>query len=258
MRFDDLDRTLRVFETAYDFCVPPEQYIVVRLDGRGFTRLTKEVWQFEAPFDIRFRDLMVETTAHLMQCGFNIIYGYTQSDEISLLFHFKDDSFNRKTRKIISILAAEASAKFSVLHSEMATFDARICILPNAKMTEDYFRWRHEDAHRNALNAHCYWMLRKEGETVKNATNEVKGLNRQEKHDLLFSREINFNELPSWQKRGTGLYWTDIEKTGFNPKTKQPTVSTRRQIFKDYELPLGDDYSQFIQQQFLLNQKQTF
>jgi tRNA(His) 5'-end guanylyltransferase len=93
---------------------------------------------------------------------------------------------------------------------------------------------------------------------VKNATHEVKGLNRQEKHDLLFSRGINFNELPSWQKRGTGLYWTDIEKTGFNPKTKQPTVSTRRQIFKDYELPLGDDYSQFIQQQFLLNQKQTF
>lgn len=256
MRFDDLDTRLRVYETAYDFFVPPEQYIVVRLDGRGFTKLTKDIWKFEAPFDLRFRDLMVETTAHLMQCGFNIIYGYTQSDEISLLFHLKDDSFNRKTRKIISILAAEASAKFSVLHGEMATFDARICILPNAKTVEDYFRWRHEDAHRNALNAHCYWMLRKEGENVKNATDQVKGLSRQEKHDLLFSRDINFNELPSWQKRGTGLYWTEIEKSGFNPKTKQSTVSTRRHIFKDYELPLGDDYSQFIQTQFLLDTPQ--
>lgn len=138
----------------------------------------------------------------------------------------------------------------------MATFDARICILPNAKTVEDYFRWRHEDAHRNALNAHCYRMLRKEGENVKNATNQVKGLSRQEKHDLLFSRDINFNELPSWQKRGTGLYWKDIEKIGFNPKTKQSTVSTRRHIFKDYELPLGDDYSHFIQTQFLLDTPQ--
>lgn len=256
MRFDDLDTRLRVYETAYDFCIPPEQYIVVRLDGRGFTKLTKDTWKFEAPFDIRFRDLMVETTAHLMQCGFNIIYGYTQSDEISLLFHSNEDSFTRKTRKIISILAAEASAKFSVLHKNIATFDARICILPNAKIVEDYFRWRHEDAHRNALNAHCYWMLRNEGENIKKATHQVKGLSRQEKHDLLFSRNINFNELPSWQKRGTGLYWKNIEKAGFNPKNNQPTISTRRQLFKDYELPLGDDYSQFIQTQFLLEKNE--
>ena len=250
MRFDDLDTRLRVYETAYDFCVPPEQYIVVRLDGRGFTKLTKDIWKFEAPFDLRFRDLMVETTAHLMQCGFNIIYGYTQSDEISLLFHLKDDSFNRKTRKIISILAAEASAKFSVLHGEMATFDARICILPNAKTVEDYFRWRHEDAHRNALNAHCYWMLRKEGKNVKNATNQVKGLSRQEKHDLLFSQQINFNELPAWQKRGTGVYWKDVEKTGLNPKTGEITQTTRRQLVADFDLPLNEFYSEFIGQNF--------
>ena len=134
MRFEDLDTSLRIYETAYDFCVPPEQYIVVRLDGRGFTKLTKDIWKFEAPFDLRFRDLMVETTAHLMQCGFNIIYGYTQSDEISLLFHLDDDSFKRKTRKIISILASEASAKFSLLHGNIATFDARVCILPNVKI----------------------------------------------------------------------------------------------------------------------------
>ena len=61
MRFDDLDKCLRQYETAYDFCVPQENFIVVRLDGRGFTRLTKEIWQFEAPFDIRFRDLMAHT-----------------------------------------------------------------------------------------------------------------------------------------------------------------------------------------------------
>ena len=95
-------------------------------------------------------------------------------------------------------------------------------------------------------------MLRNEGDSLNEATLQVKGLSRQEKHDLLFSREINFNKLPLWQKRGTGLYWQIIEKNGFNPKNNQPTVSTRRQVFKNYELPLGDDYSRFIQTQFLI------
>lgn len=116
MRFDDLDKRLRQYETAYDFCVPQENFIVVRLDGRGFTRLTKEIWQFEAPFDIRFRDLMAHTVRHLMQCGFNVAYGYSESDEISLLLRRDDDTFKRKTRKIISVLAGEASAAFSVAH----------------------------------------------------------------------------------------------------------------------------------------------
>ena len=59
----------------------PDVHIVARLDGRGFTRLTKEDMKFEAPFDVHFREYMVETVRHLMNCGFNIVYGYTQSDE---------------------------------------------------------------------------------------------------------------------------------------------------------------------------------
>ena len=61
MRFDDLDTQMRVFETAHDHCVLPSIHMVARLDGRGFTRMTKEVHNFEAPFDIRFRDMMVKT-----------------------------------------------------------------------------------------------------------------------------------------------------------------------------------------------------
>ena len=38
-----------------------------------------------------------------MTCGFNIIYGYTESDEISLLFHPNENTFNRKQRKLNSV-----------------------------------------------------------------------------------------------------------------------------------------------------------
>jgi tRNA(His) guanylyltransferase len=170
MTFDELDARMRVFETAHDYCVLPGMYMVARLDGRSFTHLTREVHQFAAPFDERFRDLMVETTAHVMQCGFRMLYGYTQSDEISLLVHCDEQTFSRKLRKYESILAGEASAKFTLLLGTHAAFDCRISQLPNPELVVDYFRWRSEDAHRNALNSHCYWLLRKEGKSATQAT----------------------------------------------------------------------------------------
>ena len=146
MKFDELDKKMRVFETAADYCVLPGLFMVARLDGRSFTRLTKEVCQFEAPFDQCFRDLMVATTESLMTCGFRVLYAYTESDEISLLFSLEDQLFGRKLRKYNSTLAAEASAKFSLLIGEVATFDCRISQLPSVELVVDYFRWRNEDA----------------------------------------------------------------------------------------------------------------
>src|SRR5512142_1043692 len=147
MKFDEFDSKTRVFETASDSCVLPGIHMVARIDGRNFTRLTKEVHPFEAPFDVRFRDFMLETTEHLMDCGFRTIYGYTQSDEISLLLHRDETLFGRKLRKYNSILAGEASAKFSLLLNDLAAFDCRISQLPTPELVIDYFRWRTEDAH---------------------------------------------------------------------------------------------------------------
>lgn len=247
MKFTELDDAMRVYETAHDLCVLPNIYMVARIDGRSFTRLTKVHHDFEAPFDVRFRDMMIETTKHLMDCGFRVIYGYTQSDEISLLMHPDTDVFNRKLRKYNSILAGEASAKFSLLLGDMGAFDCRICQLPTKKIVIDYFRWRSEDANRNALNAHCYWTLRKKGADVAGATQQVAGLNVAQKNELLFQEaKINFNDLPTWQKRGTGLYWKNSEIDGFNPKTQQPTKTSRRSITVDMNLPMKDDYDKFI------------
>jgi tRNA(His) 5'-end guanylyltransferase len=247
MRFDDLDQKMRVFETAHDLCVLPGLYMVARLDGRGFTRLTKEVHQFEAPFDPRFRDLMVETADHLMSgCGFNVVYGYTESDEISLLFGQGENSFGRKLRKLISILAGEASAKFSLLLGALASFDCRISQLPALELVVDYFRWRNEDAHRNALNAHCYWLLRKQGKEVGEATAALKGMSVPYKNELLFQHGTNFNELPLWQKRGVGLYWEEYDRPSENPVTGEKVLARRRRIRRDLELPMKDDYSAFL------------
>jgi len=246
MKFAELDDRMRVYETANDRSVLPGMYMVARIDGRNFTRLTKEVIKFEAPFDVRFRDMMIATTAHLMECGFKTIYGYTESDEISLLFHPEITTFDRKTRKYISILAGEASAKFALLLGEHACFDSRISELPNVDCVIDYFRWRNEDAHRNALNAHCYWALRNEGKNVQQATDGLHRLSIAEKNELLWQRGVNFNDLPLWQRRGVGLYWEGYQKATRNPLTGEDVAASRSRLKTELELPMKDEYGLFI------------
>ncbi|HPH70241.1 MAG TPA: tRNA(His) guanylyltransferase Thg1 family protein [Kofleriaceae bacterium] len=248
MSFDDLDASMRIYETARDYCVLPTIYMVARLDGRGFTRLTKDICEFEAPFDVRFRDLMLGTTEALMNAGFRIRYGYTQSDEISLLFDRDDGTFNRKTRKLVSVLAAEASSVFSLALGQRATFDCRISELPNLELVTEYFRWRAEDAHRNALNAHCYWTLRHSGMSVGKATSALEGVSVAAKNELLFAHGINFADLPAWQRRGAGLIWETYAKAAINPKTGQSVEAQRRRLRRELELPVRDGYATWLRQ----------
>jgi len=248
MKFDDLDTKMRVFETAHDLCVLPGLHIVARLDGRNFTRLTKDVHKFEAPFDDKFRDIMLGTVEHLMTCGFSVLYGYTQSDEISLLFSLDEKLFNRKSRKFNSILAGEASARFSLLLGDVGCFDCRLSQLPSVDSVVDYFRWRNEDAHRNALNSHCYWCLRKDGQSVKAATSAMIGLSVADKNELLFQHGINFNDLPRWQKRGTGVFWEQYDKPSENPVTGEEVTARRRRLHRDLDLPMKDAYSDFVRE----------
>ena len=246
MKFDAFDKEMRVYEESLDQFILPDLYIAARLDGRSFTRLTKEVCQFEAPFDIRFRDLMVNTVKGLMNAGFRIIYGYTESDEISLLFHPADNTFGRKVRKINTTLAGEASASFSLALGRMATFDCRVIPLPNTDRVADYFIWRQEDSHRNSLNSHCYWALRREGISARKATSMLEGMSVPDKNELLFGMGINYNDLPNWQKRGVGVAFEDISKEGYNPVKQEKELTVRRELRVNYDIPLGDEYRRYI------------
>lgn len=246
MKFDTLDKRMRIYETSADLCVLPEVAMVARLDGRSFTRLTKERCHFEVPFDEKFRDLMVETARSLMTCGFRVVYAYTESDEISLRFDGREQIFGRKLRKLNSTLAGEASGLFTLLLGQVATFDCRISQLPTVELVVDYFRWRNEDAARNALNAWCYWTLRKDGQSEQEATRRLHGISVSQKNELLFQYGINFNDLPDWQKRGVGLTWESFTKRATNPVTSEEHVATRRRIRIDYDLPLRDDYSSYV------------
>ena len=275
MRFDDFDKQMRVYEQSLDQNILPDMYMVARLDGRGFTKFTKKAG-FEKPFDESFRDLMSDTVKYLMtESGFNFIYGFTESDEISLLFAPDDQTFGRKVRKLNTTLASCASAYFTTKYKEylydnsivdlelarhkgylyddsiknlylsICTFDCRIIPLPNKERVADCFLWRQEDANRNALNGWCYWTLRKEGKSKREATSILSGKGVAFKNELLLQRGINYNDVPSWQKRGVGFVFEEMEKEGMNPITGEK-IKTKRRELVEKELPIGEEYKQMI------------
>lgn len=246
MEFDILDNRMRSFEKSLDRNIPQDIYLLARLDGHGFTRLTKKEWSLERPFDIKFRDIMVETLKHIMGTDFRIIFGYTQSDEISLLFHPKDELFNRRERKLLTILSGEASAFFSLQAERLGVFDCRLIPLPSLDDVIDYFRWRQEDSHRNSLNGHCYWALRNNGQSAAEATKMIKTMSNPEKRDLLLKYGIDYAFLPSWQRHGVCAYFQMQNRMGYNPKTKTEIPCQRKVLNVDYEMPVGENYSSLL------------
>ncbi|MEM6290422.1 MAG: tRNA(His) guanylyltransferase Thg1 family protein [Myxococcota bacterium] len=248
MSRDDVASRMRAFEAAHDDTVLPGVYTVVRLDGRGFTRLTKEQHDFERPFDGRFRAMMIETTAHLMQeTGIEVRLAYTQSDEISLVLDPASDAFGRRVGKLTTVLAGAASACFSLQLGAVAVFDARVCPLPHRADVLDYVAWRQADAHRNALSGHAYWALRGEGLNAQQATERLRGASVSDKNELLFARGTNVDELPAWQKQGVVLLWESYEREGVDPRTGETTTTTRRRLATKLELPYGAPMRDWLQ-----------
>lgn len=153
---------------------------------------------------------------------------------------------DRGQSELVSVLAGEASARFSLGLGGVAAFDARISQLPSPERVAEYFRWRQEDAHRNALNGHGYWLLRQAGESAQAASDALRGLSAADKNELLFRHGINFNELPSWQKRGAAMHWQEYAKPALDPRSGEPAQALRRRLARELELPLGEAYEAYV------------
>lgn len=234
---------MRSMELFHTLRVPLDNWLVLRIDGRSFSRFTAN--GFDKPFDQRFHQAMVLTTTRLCE-DFGALYGYTESDEISLLFPPDWTAFDRELEKLVSLSAALASSVFALQVNQVVQFDSRVWCAGQTSSVVDYFRWRQSDAARCALNGWCYWTLRQEGQTQREATRALHKATFSHKNELLFARGINFNDLPLWQRRGTGVHWETYLKEGFNPKTQQAVQTTRRRLKVNRELPFKEEYAAWL------------
>lgn len=76
----------------------------------------------------------------------------------------------------------------------------------------------------------------------------MKGASTAQQNELLYQHGINFNDIPHWQRRGTGLHWQDYQKTGSDPRTGNQTTATRRTLHINDQLPVKDEYRALVMQ----------
>ena len=89
--------------------------VAIRIDGKAFHTFTRG---FEKPFDERLSNAMIKTMEYLCENIQGCVFGYTQSDEITLILQdYKtlttDAWFDYEVQKMCSIAASMATMAFN-------------------------------------------------------------------------------------------------------------------------------------------------
>ena len=203
--------------------------VICRIDGKAFHTYTRG---FQKPFDEVLIKTMQETTKYLCENVQGCVLGYTQSDEISLVLvdykRFETSAwFDYEIQKMCSIAASMATMAFNKFFENNvddyrfskwdgvskyeegteeyiktllkavekgAMFDARVFNIPKEEVTNCIY-WRQLDASRNSI------------QMVGQANFSHKELQNKSCNDiqdmLVLQKNINWNDFPTYQKRGT-------------------------------------------------------
>jgi tRNA(His) guanylyltransferase len=231
---DSLGDRMKAYENRESFRHLDRVPFVARMDGRGFSKLTKGL---PKP-DPRFARLMIETSRFLIETT-GALVAYTQSDEITLVFYTEEHDqqlwYDSKHDKIVSHLGSLTSDFFNflmpqlvpekvpVLHphasfcslvnpaeygsctcgalskskkTTLAEFDARCFTVPNLKEASNAVLWRQADAIRNSVS-----MLAQGQFSHKQLEKKA----RRDQLALLKDKGIDWNEQPASFKWGTLL-----------------------------------------------------
>lgn len=219
--------------------VPCGSRIVLRIDGRKFSRLSNSL-KLEKPYDISFVKAMAAACLEFSR-EFSPSFVYTFSDEINVLL--AEVPFSGRIEKLNSVFPSFISSSFSKkINSDVnikpVSFDSRVIPLSEDGVV-NYFKSRQDEAWSNCLNGYAYWTLRKKYD--KKETVEILNKKKSSKlHDLIFDSGINVAELPAWQRRGVGIYRKKVQIEGFNPITQKKVLSERLRLFDDWDLPIFD------------------
>jgi len=198
---DKFGDRMKGYEDSYRIKLPKRMPIIVRIDGKAFHSYTRGM---KKPFDEDLTNAMWETCKYLTQNVMGCKIAYHQSDEISLLLTNYDKLtteswFDNNLQKIVSIASSLATAKFNEImlekypEKQLALFDARAWVLPQDEVC-NYFLWRQQDATKNSIS-----MVAQANFPHK----QLQGLNGKQMQDkLMLEKDINWNDLDIWKKRG--------------------------------------------------------
>lgn len=222
---DELGTRMKTFyEAVPDTKLVKRMPVAIRIDGKAFHTFTQG---FKRPFDEVLIRTMQQTTQYLCQNIQGCVLGYTQSDEITLILVdyqtlTTEAWFDYRVEKLCSIAASMATMAFNkyfydnvVIYNATAVdlfkkeysfkevyckainkgamFDARCFNIPKEEVTNLIY-WRQLDASRNSVQmvGQAYF-----------SQNELQDKSCSDIQDMLMTKGVNWNDLPTYQKRGS-------------------------------------------------------
>lgn len=219
--------------------------VIIRLDGRAFHTFTKG---FAKPFDKRMLETMQETTLELCKNIQGCVFGYTQSDEITLIlvdYNGIDVSawYDYEVQKMCSVAASMATLYFNRIfrHKIYEFVNEHVKVINDpktygeelSKSVEDLLKSYNASIEMGAMfdarcfnvpiNDVCNCVLWRQKDATRNGINslgqawfkhkELEGKNTNQVQDMLFEKYgINWNNLSTVEKRGTAIIKDENEK----------------------------------------------
>ncbi|KAI1331351.1 tRNA guanylyltransferase [Xylariaceae sp. FL0255] len=195
----------------------PNTWVVIRIDGRGFTKLCAK-YNFEKPNDKRALDLMNAAAKAVVMEIPEITIAYGVSDEYSFVLHKTTTLFERRASKLITTITSTFTAYYVHLWSSympdkplsapLPSFDGRAVCYPSVQNLRDYMTWRQVDCHINNLFNTTFWsLIQLGGMTAKEAEKLLAGTVSGDKNEILFSKfNINYNNEPEIYKKGSVVF----------------------------------------------------
>lgn len=249
---DSLGDRMKRYEAVSKTTLVQRMPVILRLDGCHFHTFTRG---FEKPFDDVMIKSMQDTMKYLCENIQGCVFGYTQSDEITLvLVDYKNLNssqwFDNEVQKMCSVAASMASmyfnkqfvyyaslneidnkqwAKYNAAIKFGAYFDCRAFNVPKEDV-HNCILWRQNDATRNSIQSLAQSQF---------SHKQLQGLSCAQLQDkLMVEKGINWNDLDTVKKRGSACiknYYTE------NGKTRSKWVI-------DYSMPILSQDRNYVEQ----------
>jgi tRNA(His) 5'-end guanylyltransferase len=272
MKSDALGDRMKAYENISRTYLTRRIPVIIRLDGKAFHTFTRGL---EKPFDKILMSVMQQTMKRLCEEVQGCVFGYTQSDEITLVLTDyatiqTDAWFGYNIQKMTSVAASIATVEFNrILAEELsgaieeyneewhsppgrweylmqyeeklfkATFDARCFSIPKEEVCNCLI-WRQQDATRNSIEA--------VGQAHFGHT-QLHGKSCNMIQEMLWSEHnINWNDFPTDCKRGAACYRVKRTVEMDNPRNPCETITVQRKQWEiDREIPVFTQDRNFIE-----------
>jgi len=242
------------YEDAYNYSIIQKLPIVVKLNGRSFSKLTSLL---NKPFDIQFLNVMQDVCIKVAMDAEGCVFAYSFNDEIILIL--KNDQsirtmpwYDNNIQKIASVTSSLASIQFfssaqkynlNILGAPV--FTSQVFAVPNITEAVNVLIAKQQQSIQSCISFACFYETIKEYDDISLARSTLTQKTIDEKIELLQDLNVDYNSLNPEFKKGFACY--KVPKVFDNEIKKKwiinndiPTFSNNHEFITNI-LSIGND-----------------